>query len=111
MNTNHKPGVQESDEDKDSQYSLAEVQKTNETGLHRNVGLVIEPRPDEITPDEIRWLRHLGVTKVQLGAQSLDDRILELNKRGHNVDCTRQVQDRPALDAKPARRHARLGSG
>ncbi|OGO21427.1 MAG: tRNA uridine(34) 5-carboxymethylaminomethyl modification radical SAM/GNAT enzyme Elp3, partial [Chloroflexi bacterium RBG_16_51_16] len=91
MNTNHKPGVQESDEDKDSQYSLAEVQKTNETGLHRNVGLVIETRPDEITPDEIRWLRHLGVTKVQLGAQSLDDRILELNKRGHNVDCTRQA--------------------
>src|SRR5215211_2134014 len=34
----------------------------NETAPHRNVGLVIETRPDEITPDEIRWLRHLGVT-------------------------------------------------
>lgn len=63
----------------------------NETTIHRNVGLVIETRPDEITPDEIRWLRHLGVTKVQMGAQSLDDRILELNKRGHDVACTRQA--------------------
>lgn len=63
----------------------------NETAPHRNVGLVIETRPDEITPDEIRWLRYLGVTKVQMGAQSLDDRILELNKRGHDVECTRRA--------------------
>ncbi|MFT3893147.1 MAG: tRNA uridine(34) 5-carboxymethylaminomethyl modification radical SAM/GNAT enzyme Elp3 [Anaerolineales bacterium] len=64
---------------------------TNETTIHRNVGLVIETRPDEITPDEIRWLRYLGVTKVQMGAQSLDDRILELNKRGHTVERTRRA--------------------
>ncbi len=70
---------------------LTEAQAFNESALHRNVGLVIETRPDEITPDEIRWLRHLGVTKVQMGAQSLDDRILEMNKRGHDVECTRRA--------------------
>ena len=70
---------------------LVEAHSVNETTHHRNVGLVIETRPDEINPDEIRWLRHLGVTKVQLGAQSLDDHILELNKRGHDVECTRQA--------------------
>jgi len=70
---------------------LSEAQALNETAAHRNVGLVIETRPDEITPDELRWLRHLGVTKVQMGAQSLDDRILELNKRGHDVECTRRA--------------------
>jgi len=63
----------------------------NETTHHRNVGLVIETRPDEINSDEIRWLRHLGVTKVQMGAQSLDDRILDMNKRGHDVECTRRA--------------------
>ncbi len=63
----------------------------NETASHRNVGLVIETRPDEITPGEIQWLRHLGVTKVQMGAQSLDDHILEINKRGHDVECTRRA--------------------
>jgi elongator complex protein 3 len=70
---------------------LEKDQSINETASHRNVGLVIETRPDEINPDEIRWLRHLGVTKVQMGAQSLDDRILEMNKRGHDVECTRKA--------------------
>ncbi|MGE5074205.1 MAG: elongator complex protein 3, partial [Anaerolineae bacterium] len=71
--------------------TLEEAQGLNEVAPHRNVGLVIETRPDEITPDELRWLRRLGVTKVQMGAQSLDDRILELNKRGHDVECTRRA--------------------
>lgn len=70
---------------------LAEAQSINETASHRNVGLVIETRPDEITPDELRWLRYLGVTKVQMGAQSLDDHILEINKRGHDVATTRRA--------------------
>ncbi|HSQ39715.1 MAG TPA: tRNA uridine(34) 5-carboxymethylaminomethyl modification radical SAM/GNAT enzyme Elp3, partial [Anaerolineales bacterium] len=74
-----------------SVVDLPNAHSINENASHRNVGLVIETRPDEITPDEIRWLRHLGVTKVQMGAQSLDDRILEMNKRGHDVECTRKA--------------------
>lgn len=70
---------------------LKKAQAINETSHHRNVGLVIETRPDEINPDEIKWLRHLGVTKVQLGAQSFDDHILDINKRGHDVESTRQA--------------------
>jgi elongator complex protein 3 len=70
---------------------LAAAQALNENTAHRNVGLVIETRPDEITPKELAWLRYLGVTKVQMGAQSLDDRILEMNKRGHDVQATRQA--------------------
>lgn len=73
------------------QGELLAAHSLNESAPHRNVGLVIETRPDEITPDEIRWLRHLGVTKVQMGAQSLDDHILEINKRGHDVECTRRA--------------------
>jgi elongator complex protein 3 len=71
--------------------SLLEAQQLNETAQHRNVGLVIETRPDHIDPDELAWLRRLGVTKVQMGAQSLDDQILELNQRGHSVDDTRKA--------------------
>ena len=70
---------------------LRKAQTYNETAEHRNVGLVIETRPDEINLDEIKWLRHLGVTKVQMGAQSLDDRVLEMNKRGHDTACTREA--------------------
>lgn len=68
---------------------LLTAQALNESAPHRNVGLVIETRPDEITRKELAWLRYLGVTKVQMGAQSLDDHILALNKRGHNVEATR----------------------
>lgn len=70
---------------------LSELHAINETAPHRSVGFVIETRPDEITQDELRWLRYLGVTKVQLGAQSLDDHILEVNKRGHDVATTRRA--------------------
>jgi len=71
--------------------SLSAAQAHNETAQHRNVGLVVETRPDLITSDEVRRLRWLGVTKVQLGLQSLDDRILEQNRRGHTVEQTRQA--------------------
>jgi elongator complex protein 3 len=61
------------------------VQLLNESAPHRNVGLSVETRPDEVTPDELAWFRSLGVTKVQMGVQSLDDHILELNQRGHTA--------------------------
>lgn len=71
--------------------SLVEAQAVNELAVHRNVGLVIETRPDHIDKKELAWLRYLGVTKVQLGVQSLDDRILELNRRGHTVAQTHRA--------------------
>jgi elongator complex protein 3 len=71
--------------------SLVEAQQINETADRRNVGLVIETRPDYIDAEEVKRLRRYGVTKVQIGAQSLDDHILDLNKRGHSVEQTRQA--------------------
>jgi elongator complex protein 3 len=71
--------------------NLEAAQRWNETAEHRNVGLVVETRPDEVTVEELTWLRRLGVTKVQMGAQSLDDRILALNQRGHTVAETRRA--------------------
>lgn len=71
--------------------SLEEAQRLNENARHRNVGLVVETRPDCIAPEEVRRLRQMGVTKVQLGAQSLDDRVLALNRRGHTVAQTRSA--------------------
>ncbi len=73
--------------DRDS-ATLAEAQTLNENALSRNVGLVIETRPEYITTTELQHLRHMGVTKVQLGAQSLDDDILRRNQRGHTAADT-----------------------
>ncbi len=91
MNDVQHVAPEEPERTEESEVDLRRIHSINESAAHRNVGLVIETRPDEINPDEIRWLRHLGVTKVQLGAQSLDDRILEVNKRGHDVECTRRA--------------------
>lgn len=63
--------------------TLAEAQRLNETAEHKNVGMVVETRPDYISPRELAKMRALGVTKVQMGVQNLDDRIAALNKRGH----------------------------
>lgn len=68
--------------------SLPQAQAINEDAENRNVGLVIETRPDMITAAELAFYRYLGVTKVQMGAQSFDDRILTLNCRGHSVKDT-----------------------
>jgi elongator complex protein 3 len=71
--------------------TLEEAQRLNENSPHRNVGLVVETRPDCITPEEVHRLRWLGVTKVQIGVQSLDDDILARNRRGHTVAETRRA--------------------
>jgi len=71
--------------------TLEDAQRLNEVSTHRNVGLVVETRPDCITIEEVRRLRWLGATKVQLGAQSLDDDILTRNRRGHTVAETRSA--------------------
>ncbi len=72
-------------DDNDPTATLSQAHAKNVDGSHRNVGLVIETRPDLITADELKWYRRLGVTKIQMGVQSLDDKILALNKRGHTV--------------------------
>lgn len=68
---------------------LEAAHAVNEGAVARCVGLVLETRPDHLLDDEVVRLRRLGATKVQIGVQSLDDRVLELNQRGHDVDATR----------------------
>jgi elongator complex protein 3 len=71
--------------------SLEQAQVLNQIATRRNVGLSIETRPTDITPKRLASLRRLGVTKLQMGVQSLDDRILELNQRGHTVADTHRA--------------------
>ncbi len=61
--------------------SLEELQIINESVHARIIGLSIETRPDYITESELKWLRILGVTKVELGVQHLDQGVLDFNKR------------------------------
>jgi elongator complex protein 3 len=77
--------------------NLQAAQKSNEKAKHRIVGLSIETRPDFIDREEIRWLRNLGVTLVELGVQTIYDDVLNLNLRGHatkeTISATRLLKD------------------
>ena len=53
-------------------------------------GIRISTRPDGISEEICDILKKYGVTAVELGAQSLDDRVLSLNERGHTA---RQVEN------------------
>jgi len=74
--------------DNQGDVSLYEVQARNVNAEKRNVGLVIETRPDLINAEELKLLRKQGVTKIQIGIQSMNDEILEKNKRGHDSATT-----------------------
>jgi elongator complex protein 3 len=58
----------------------------NEDAAHRVVGLTIETRPDLITRESAREMRELGCTKIQMGIQSLDRHILEINHRHVSIE-------------------------
>ena len=64
---------------------LVEQQHINEAAAARVVGLVIETRPDTITPDNLRMFRQLGCTKIQIGIQSTRQEILDANQRQMSV--------------------------
>jgi len=67
---------------------LLSEHKKNESAKNRSVGLSIETRPDFINKKEIIHLRKLGCTKIQIGIQSMNDEVLKLNYRSHDVNTS-----------------------
>jgi elongator complex protein 3 len=76
---------------------LKEAHLLNETAQHRCIGLTVETKPDCFIGDEVEHSLRLGVTRVELGVQSLYDDVLRLVNRGHGlqevVDATRRAKD------------------
>lgn len=68
---------------------LARQQKINEKTKHRIIGLTLETRPDFINEKTIWVMRELGCTRIELGVQNTNDKILKLIKRGHD---TREIK-------------------
>ncbi len=64
---------------------LSKEQKRNEKTKFKIMGLTLETRPDYINGKEVLEMRELGCTRVELGVQAIDDKILEKNLRGHGV--------------------------
>ena len=64
---------------------LASARDLNESAPHRCVGLCVETRPDWCGEDEVARLLDFGATRVELGVQTLDERIHALTGRRHGV--------------------------
>jgi len=77
--------------------NLEDAQEKNEKAKHRIVGLSFETRPDFINLKEIKEMKELGATKIELGVQTLYGDVLKLNKRQHGIketiEATRILKD------------------
>lgn len=67
---------------------MTELLKTAYTYVKNGTvrGIRISTRPDAIDDEIISILRSYGVTSIELGAQSMSDRVLKMNNRGHSVE-------------------------
>lgn len=91
--------------DKDKKYSytidgiedivypdtIQESQKINESADCRMIGLTVETRPEYVTDENCQFWRKLGVTRLEMGVQSLYDDVLDANKRWHSVEQARHA--------------------
>ena len=71
--------------------SLEEEQHLNETSKIRIIGLTLETRPDGINHESIYFLRRLGVTRIQIGIQHTNNRLLKKVNRGHTIEDSIQA--------------------
>ena len=64
---------------------ISDVQGVNENSKVRCVGMTFETRPDYCKKDHINRMLDFGVTRVELGVQTLSDELYKKIKRGHTL--------------------------
>jgi len=71
--------------------TLEKEQLRNETSKIRNVTMVVETKPDWCFESEIDTMLSQGVTRIELGVQSIKDDVLKFINRGHNLEDTKKA--------------------
>ncbi len=66
--------------------SLEEAKSNNEHASIRNVGFTIETKPDYCKKEHVDALLRYGVTRVEIGVQSLQERVYKIVNRGHDFN-------------------------
>ena len=64
---------------------IDDVQRANENSKVRCVGMTFETRPDYCKKEHINRMLNFGVTRVELGVQTLSDDLYVKIKRGHTI--------------------------
>ena len=81
----------------DREYMIQLLEAAHEFIVSGQVaGIRVSTRPDAIDDDILKILKQYGVTSIELGAQSMRDEVLLLNKRGHTaqdvIDASRLIK-------------------
>lgn len=71
--------------DRDYMTALLEAAQPYIQSGFLNKGIRVSTRPDFIDDEVLSLLKKYGVRAIELGAQSMDDTVLSLNKRGHTA--------------------------
>ena len=66
--------------------TVEEEKQINKTAKVHIIGVCIETRPDALDDEWLYRFRKWGVTRIQLGAQHVDNRILKKVNRGHTIE-------------------------
>jgi len=71
--------------------TIQEAHRINETAKNRCVGLTAETRPDEINHKKIDHLLDYGVTRIEIGVQTVFDDVYKKMQRGHTTQDTKNA--------------------
>jgi len=66
--------------------NLQEAKSNNEHASIRNVGFTIETKPDYCKREHVDWMLDYGVTRIEIGVQSLQERVYDIVNRGHDYN-------------------------
>jgi elongator complex protein 3 len=65
--------------------TLTEAKALNETSKSRCVGFTVETKPDYCKSRHIDIMLDLGITRIEIGVQTLDNAVYKMVNRGHTL--------------------------
>ncbi len=66
--------------------TLEIAMENNQKAKNRNVGFTIETKPDYCKKEHVDLMLSYGVTRVEIGVQSLHERVYKIVNRGHDYN-------------------------
>src|SRR3989344_4263733 len=67
-------------------YNLEDAKSNNEHAKIRNVGFTIETKPDYCKQIHVDAMLDYGITRIEIGVQSLQERVYKIVNRGHDYN-------------------------
>ena len=66
--------------------TLEDAKKNNEHATIRNVGFTVETKPDYCKKEHVDTMLQFGITRMEIGVQSLHESVYKIVNRGHDLN-------------------------